>query len=66
MYIYVLDLSHACRCDQRMEAQRAGTFIYSVAAEGFIFTGDCPKRKNNAPFVWMCCPYCGGDLLREP
>jgi len=66
MKVFVIDLTRYCRCPRRMDAQRAGEFLYSVAAGGYIFTKDTPRRTNNAPFVWThTCPFCGGDLDRD-
>ena len=65
MFVYVFDIDHSCRCERRQEAQRAGELIYSVAAGGYIFVRDIPRRTDGSHFIFTCCPFCGGDLPRD-
>jgi hypothetical protein len=53
---------HACNppCDGRLTAQRAGDFLW-CAGRGYIVVG-APLKRDGAPFVWVECPWCGGDL----
>lgn len=40
-----------------------GALVFSVALGGYIMPDDRSRRRDGAPFVWVTCPYCGGELL---
>lgn len=67
-----------CRCETRQAAQRTGFFLYSAALGGWFFPDDVKrtsvlreqswragKRHDGEPYVWTCCPFCGGDLAND-
>ena len=64
-----------CRCATRQSAQRTGFFEYSKHLGGWFFPDDVRrvrvlreqswkngKGHDGEPYVWTCCPFCGGDL----
>lgn len=66
MKVYSLnDLSlHDCHCPQRVQAQREGRFFYIPLHHGYVWADSegVPRRKDGRPFVFTCCPFCGGSL----
>ena len=71
---------HACQppCAERMEAMRAGEFVWLASLRAYVFP-DGPKRRASPiaivrshygkgenmtgwPYTFDTCPFCGGDL----
>lgn len=52
-----------CHCATRKAAEAMGALVFSVALGGYIMPDDRSRRRDGAPFVWVTCPYCGGELL---
>lgn len=45
-------------------AQREGRFFYATAHAGYVFPDreGVPRRTDGRPFVFVTCPWCGGDM----
>ena len=46
---------------------RAGSLFYVPHFRGYVFadhTGT-PRRRDNRPYVFVDCPFCGGSLHTE-
>lgn len=64
VYYIEVDFLRRCQCAARQEAQREQRFFYATAHAGYAWRDSegVPRRKDNRPFTWVTCPFCGGDL----
>ena len=65
--IFVVRVVGDCRCEERQLWQRAGSLFYVPHFRGYVFadyTGT-PRRRDNRPYVFVDCPFCGGSLHTE-
>lgn len=68
MRVYVINLKdfqlRDCHCPQRNAAQQAEEFFYVPLYHGYVWADkmDVPRRKDGRKFVWVTCPFCGGDI----
>lgn len=70
----------ACCCEDRERASESDGFQFIASLDGWCFTDGPRRRMTltaqsfavtrgienhtGEPFVWTCCPFCGGELPR--
>lgn len=54
-----------CHCPARRVAQQQGRFYFTPIHKGYVFPDSegVPRRDDGRPFVWVDCPWCGGQLM---